>query len=319
MEEKSKKKGKHKVLKIIGIVILVLILGIFIKNKIVEISPWLKDDYYKDFKSDSKLEKKYSGIGEYEVSEKVYKADGKVKNIRVWYPTELEKSDKLYPLILNVNASNTRARNLGASYKRLASWGFIVVGNDDPQTGNGKSAEKTMDYILNKWELKNKIDKDNMGIIGYSQGGAGALRVVSMLDSGKYFKVVFTGSAAYSSLSKNMGWEYDMTKVNIPYFMTGGTGESDDRNVEDTTNEFGGVAPLSSLKENYSKMSDEVFKIRARVSGAEHQDMLHRTDGYMTAWMLYHLQNDEEAGKVFIGDEAEILTNNNWQDIEKNQ
>ena len=30
-------------------------------------------------------------------------------------------------------------------------------------------------------------------------------------------------------------------------------------------------------------------------------------------------QNDEEAGKVFIGDEAEILTNNNWQDIEKNQ
>ena len=88
MEEKSKKKGKHKVLKIIGIVILVLILGIFIKNKIVEISPWLKDDYYKDFKSDSKLEKKYSGIGEYEVSEKVYKVDGKVKNIRVWYPTE---------------------------------------------------------------------------------------------------------------------------------------------------------------------------------------------------------------------------------------
>ena len=319
MEEKSKKKGKHKVLKIIGIVILVLILGIFIKNKIVEISPWLKDDYYKDFKSDSKLEKKYSGIGEYEVSEKVYKADGKVKNIRVWYPTELEKSDKLYPLILNVNASNTRARNLGASYKRLASWGFIVVGNDDPQTGNGKSAEKTMDYILNICELKNKIDKDNMGIIGYSQGGAGALRVVSMLDSGKYFKVVFTGSAAYSSLSKNMGWEYDMKKVNITYFIKGGTGESDDRNVEDTTNEFGGVAPLSSLKENYSKMSDEVFKIRARVSGAEHQDMLHRTDGYMTAWMLYHLQNDEEAGKVFIGDEAEILTNNNWQDIEKNQ
>ncbi|SDW47755.1 hypothetical protein SAMN04487759_11631 [Kandleria vitulina] len=78
-------------------------------------------------------------------------------------------------------------------------------------------------------------------------------------------------------------------------------------------------APLSSLKDNYNKMSDDVFKIRARVSGAEHQDMLHRTDGYMTAWMLYHLQNDEEAGKAFIGDDAEILINNNWQDIEKNQ
>ena len=45
--------------------------------------------------------------------------------------------------------------------------------------------------------------------------------------------------------------------------------------------------------------------------------MLLRTDGYMTAWMLYHLQNNADAGKVFIGDDAEILNNSNWQDIEK--
>ena len=65
-------------------------------------------------------------------------------------------------------------------------------------------------------------------------------------------------------------------------------------------------------------MTNDVFKIRARVTGAEHQDMLNRTDGYMTAWMLYHLRNDEEASTVFIGDNSEILTNANWQDIEKN-
>ncbi len=46
--------------------------------------------------------------------------------------------------------------------------------------------------------------------------------------------------------------------------------------------------------------------------------MLTRTDGYMTAWMLYQLQNDEESEKSFIGDNAEILSNANWQDIEKN-
>ena len=65
-------------------------------------------------------------------------------------------------------------------------------------------------------------------------------------------------------------------------------------------------------------MSDNVFKIRARATGAEHEDMLLRTNGYMTAWMLYQLKNDEEAGTVFIGDNAEILNNKNWQDIEKN-
>ena len=57
---------------------------------------------------------------------------------------------------------------------------------------------------------------------------------------------------------------------------------------------------------------------RQTADGAEHGDMLTRADGYMTAWMLYQLQDDEEAGAVFIGEAAEILSNSNWQDIEKN-
>lgn len=52
---------------------------------------------------------------------------------------------------------------------------------------------------------------------------------------------------------------------------------------------------------------------------AEHQDMLQLTDGYMTAWMLYHLQGDTEAASVFTGENAEILTNSGWQHVEKNK
>ncbi|WP_154460158.1 hypothetical protein [Floccifex porci] len=47
--------------------------------------------------------------------------------------------------------------------------------------------------------------------------------------------------------------------------------------------------------------------------------MLTYADGYMTAWFMYHLQNDEDAGSVFYGDNAEILNNVNWQDIQKNR
>lgn len=50
---------------------------------------------------------------------------------------------------------------------------------------------------------------------------------------------------------------------------------------------------------------------------AEHGDMQERTDGYMTAWMLWQLQGDEDAARVFIGEDAEILSNQLWQDIEK--
>ena len=66
-------------------------------------------------------------------------------------------------------------------------------------------------------------------------------------------------------------------------------------------------------------MPDNVFKLRARVAGAEHVEMQMKTDGYMTAWMLYQLQGDEEAGKAIISEDAEILSNSNWQDIEKNR
>lgn len=131
--------------KIIGIVLLVLIVITIIKNKITENISWLRDDYYKDFKTESELEKKYFGIGEYEVNEVVYKSDDKnIKNIRIWYPKELENSNNSYPAILIVNASNTRAKNLKASFKRLASWGFIVIGNDDLlyQLKNDEEASK---------------------------------------------------------------------------------------------------------------------------------------------------------------------------------
>ncbi len=314
-----------KVLKVIGIIILVIIILLvilFIMNYFNSMKPIIKDNYYEDFTTNSELEKKYAGLGKYEVSQVDYKIDNKaIKKVRVWYPSKLEKENKEYPVIIVVNASNTRSLNYEPFFKRLASWGFVVVGNEDGGTGTGESTSKTLNYMLNLTSdsiLYNKIDKDNIGIVGYSQGGAGAIRAVTEFENGKYYKTMFTGSAAYSLLAKNMGWEYDAKKINIPYFMTSGTGSSDDSGTIDIEVEFGGVAPLKSIIDTYNKMSNDVLKIRARVKDAEHEDMLVKTDSYMTAWFMYQLQNDEEAGKIFIGDNAEILSNKNWQDIEKN-
>lgn len=242
-------------------------------------------------------------------------------NIRIWYPSELEEIEKQYPMILVVNASNMAALNYEPYFCRLASWGFIVVGNDDRQTGTGVTASKTLDFVLNLKDsvLSGKIDETAIGCVGYSQGGAGAINAVTQYENSGKFTALFTGSGAYSLLSTSMGWEYDISKVTIPYFMTAGTGKSDDTGVADINAEFGGVAPLASLIQNYEAISDDVFKVRARVAGAEHEDMQVKTDAYMTAWMLYHLQGDAEAGNVFLGENAEMLDNTSWQDIEKNQ
>ena len=282
----------------------------------------ITEGYYERFQSDASLEMKYANPGSFETSYTEFISDNEsIGKVRVWYPTELESSGKSWPMIMVVNASGTPASSYEPFFPRLASWGFVVVGNEDGQTGNGKTASITLDFMLNVSNdsiLYNKIDYNNMGIIGYSQGGAGAICAVTNYENGTRYKAMFTGSAAYPTLARNMGWEYDASKVTIPYFMVAGTGKSDDSGSDPETS-YGGVSPLSALTSNYNSISDDVQKVRARAVGAEHEQMLMRSDGYMTAWMLYQLAGDEEAAAVFVGENAEILHNNNWQDVEKNQ
>lgn len=129
-------------------------------------------------------------------------------------------------MILVVNGSNTRARNYLPYFDRLASWGFVVAGTDDASTGDGKSTAATLDYLLNlpaDHLLAEKINRDQIGLAGYSQGGAGALRAATQFSNAGVYKAIFTGSAAYPLLATNMGWSYDLTKLRAPIFMTAGT------------------------------------------------------------------------------------------------
>lgn len=317
-----------KVLTIVLILsVILLVLGAAAVQYVKSIMPGgdgnndIVEGYYLSFKSDAPLEMKYSQPGDYTTAYTEFPSDNEsIGKIRVWYPAELESGGKSWPMIMVVNASGTPAASYEPFFPRLASWGFIVVGNEDGQTGNGETASLTLDFMLNipaGSVLSGKIDYDSMGIIGYSQGGAGAICAVTNFENGAQYKAMFTGSAAYPTLAKNMGWEYDVSKVAIPYFMAAGTGKSDDSGADPETS-YGGISPLSALIANYDSIANNVPKVRARAVGAEHEQMLMRSDGYMTAWMLYQLTGDGEAGTVFIGENAEILRNANWQDVEKN-
>lgn len=41
--------------------------------------------------------------------------------------------------------------------------------------------------------------------------------------------------------------------------------------------------------------------------------MLYYGDGYVTAWFMYYLKDDTEAGKAFFEEQAEIKANGNWR------
>ena len=303
----------------VGIIVAALALMLLLGRNIIDSKlPVLGGSYYKDFKSEAELEYKYSQKGSFDVkTSSVETEDESIGKLTVWYP-DAEYGEK-YPVIIVANASATPASVYKPFFERLASWGFAVVGNEESQTGKGEGLDRTVDVLfglVDTHPLRDVMDYDNIGIIGYSQGGAGALAAVTEQKNGDKYKAIFTGSAVCPDLAKDYGWTYDTSKIFIPYFMAAGTGDTDSGNEEE---EIVGVAPFYALMDSYDSIDDSVYKVRGRIVGAEHNEMLKKCDGYMTAWMLYQLKGDAEAKGAFEGSGAEILSNANWQDVEKNQ
>lgn len=314
-----------KVLKItlitIAIVIAVMILAIVIFFVVASKQPMVKDGYYNNVQTSAPLEKKYTQKGNYEVSYYEQDVNNKQwKKFEIWYPAELETTDNTYPLVVMVNGTGVVASKYKPIFDHLASWGFIVVGNEDESAGNGASASASLDYMLtlnsdSNSKFYGKIDVDKIGIGGHSQGGLGTINAVTAQDNGNYYKVMYAASAPTLQISVDLlKAPFDISGVHIPCFMVAGTKKTDAGDGKNS-----GICPLVELQEKYSNISDGVSKIIARRVDTDHGDMLPYADGYMTAWFMYHLRGDEEAGTVFFGDNAEILNNANWQDVEKNR
>lgn len=313
-----------KVLIIVGVIVVgIVALLIMINEK--------STNYFKYSETGGDLESKYTAMGKLEVSYKEYDAkDETIKKYAVWYPKDLD--DSKYPVVIFANGTGSTSDSYKAFLKHLSSWGFIAVGNDDPNTRTGDSLNKTIEFLIQENENKDsifyhKIDLDNIGIGGHSQGGPAVFNMVTNQEHGNMIKALYAVSAtsSYHTAIYGNGWEYDISKVNIPVFLTAGTGTWDAGSAtskeqvnDDKKGIAQGICPLWSLEENYGLLPESVNKVFARKKNVDHGDSHLQTDGYMTAWFMYWLKNDEEAKKVFFGDDAEILTNKNWQDVNKN-
>lgn len=307
---------------VVALFALLLVFALFVVAKAwwSNRQPLVAEGYYQATVSGGELERLYTGRGKYELSKLVLdETDDAMGSIYVWMPQSEAPSPR--PIIIIVNGSNAIASRCEPFFERLASWGFVVVGNDDPMAGHGDSTSRMLDFLLAAAEdaehsLYGLIDISKIGIAGYSQGGAGALRAATEFANSYRYTTLFTCSAASQLLSQNLGWAYDPAKVQIPYFMVAGTGMSDAGDGKNGG--WVGVTPLTSLEENYLAMPDDIDRVMSRRIGAEHEDMMACSDAYLTAWMLYRLYGDEQAAKVFVGDTAEIRHNELWQDVKSN-
>lgn len=299
-----------KIMLIIGIVLLVLIILVAVFIVYNSRKPAVPTDYTQTVETGGEIEAKYIANGAYEVS---YFDEAVLQGFRkyvLYYPSELENTEKTWPVVVVANGSGCKASKYPALFEHLASWGFIVIGTEEEYDWNGFASEMCVRHLirLNEIEIVNdkdnpfrgKIDLDNMGITGHSQGGVGVINAITAQEHKDIFKAAVSLSPTNKELAHNLEWSYDASKIETPILLMSG---GDDYAVNE-----------DQLKEIHNDvLSDKCMAIRVNT---EHNPMLYSGDGYVTAWFMYWLQGDEYAGTAFFGENAEIRSNTYWQDTD---
>ncbi|MBR3021174.1 MAG: hypothetical protein IKH59_02270 [Bacteroidaceae bacterium] len=271
----------------------------------------IDEGYQNRFAYQGKLEKQYAANGQYQVELFTQEdADERIKLLQVYFPADLKTTQKKWPLVLMANGTGIRASKYKAIFRHLASWGFIVVGNEDEWTWDGKSISKSLDMMLKANEdpsslFYQKVDTANIGLTGHSQGGMCVYTSASLFENSHLYKALCTQSGTAKMLVDSLGGAF-LNDIQAPMLMMGGCGNID-ANM---------LCKLEDMQNTYDGIGSE-RRVMGRIKGTDHGDMLPRGDAYMTAWMRYWLCGDKEAGKCFVGNDAEILTNSSWQDVKR--
>ena len=318
----EKVKRKMNWWKIIAIVLIVIFAGMLLLKgcgKALSKAQSVPEDYTTKVSTGAELEAKYLAMGSHDVSYIEYGALMSFEKYEIYYPSDISEMEGTLPAVIFVNGTGVAGSKYQVLQKHMASWGFITVATEEAHAWNGFSAEMSVRMLemLNGLEgkymdkdnvLYGKVDVDNIGITGHSQGGYGVVNAITdQKHKDNYKAAVILSSAPYSENNDFM-WEADPSLIRTPTMMLASMGNFD-----------AAVASLESLQTVYDSIPDDVSKVLARRNAGDHGEMLYYGDGYVTAWFMYWLQNDTEAGKAFFGDNAELASNGNWQDIQRSK
>lgn len=303
-----------KMAKIIGIVLLVIIALVVILFCVLrwKMSHYTLSEDYRDYiETGGEIEAKYLQDGIYEISYYEETAMQVFEKYEIYYPTELEAADKVYPVIVVCNGTGWEASKSKHIYEHYASWGFIVIATEETYSWNAFGAEMCIVHLqrLNDYQMINeqenifyqKIDFENVGIIGHSQGGVGVINAVTNTEHKNTYKTAIVLSPTNKELAQALEWPYNAALINVPTILISGEGGGDDW-----------VVTGEGLASIYDDIPTD--KVMLRRKNTDHGKTQYSEDGYVIAWFMWQLQCDQEAAKAFVGATAEILTNPLYQD-----
>lgn len=166
-----------------------------------------------------------------------------------------------------------------------------------------------IDYLSKENELENslfyqKIQVENIGAAGHSQGSTGVINAHTNYTGGSLIKTVV--SIALPDLKYCDPEDvYDTARITAPFLIMSGTRDFL-------------ISPTSTNQLALQNTSAGTPVMMGMAKGAAHTAIEgnggnHR--GYLTAWMSYRLLDDQEAMGAFHGDSSEMMHNANWEDV----
>lgn len=300
-----------KLAKILVITSIVTVVGCVGITKAFEEASKVKPDYYSQIKT-APLEQKYLARGQYAVASQIVPSSQKeFKEYKIYYPQNIQSLNEKLPVIVIANGTGFPYTKFEPALNRLASWGFVVIANDEAHSWSGLSSSQGL-ALLDKLNADknsvffNKLNTQNAGIAGHSQGGVGAINGATRFANSAQFKAIYTASTTQLPIAHRLKWDYDPSKIRVPYFATAGAGMIDAGNDKDP---YSGITTLKSMLDNSNKINS--FNVVARRKGADHSELLYLGDGLMTAWFMWHLKGDNSAREIL----KELPNNPNWQDV----
>jgi len=260
------------------------------------------NQYYNMLTGLSPQESIYMKLGSHEVATYEEPAQGTLKTYRMWYPADAATSKKKYPVIVSNNGTGWAAAKYTEWFRHMASWGFIVVGNDEGTSWNGNSAEATLQWLIQLNSKKGSpvyqhADLNNIGTVGHSQGGTGVENAITTQPSAKKYKAAVMLASTYNGYNALLRWNADASKITIPMMIL--VANSD------------GLTPLKDYNTLWNALPNNIIKVAGRKNNCGHGDMLVYGDGYVTAWFLWHLQGNTKAREAI----KELRTNQSYVEV----
>ncbi len=279
-------------------------------------APFVPDTYTETVKTGGEIEAKYLSAGSHDVAYFESAALMSFEKYEIYYPADIAEIDGPLPVIVYVNGTGTVASRYPALQKHMASWGFITIATEETNSWYGFSSEMSVRYLekINEQEELNgkenifyhKIDINNIGITGQSQGGFGVVNAATNHRHADNYKAAVILSCN-AQTNADLQWEADATLMNVPTLIMGTTGGLDAL-----------IANPQTLKLLYSQIPEDTDKMIALRNDGDHSQSLYYMDGYVTAWFMYYLQGDRGAAAAFTGETPEIKSNSFYQDVESN-